>query len=95
MIARIAAVQASPVYMDLERSLDKTISLIGEAASKQATVVVFPETFLQGYPAWLDCCRDVNRWDHEPIYNGLSGSRAALQSKPIKASCNLNSRIVG
>jgi nitrilase len=67
MIARIAAVQAAPVYMDLERSLDKTISLIGKAASEQATVVVFPETFLPGYPAWLDCCRDVNLWDYEPI----------------------------
>ncbi len=67
MIARIAAVQAAPVYMDLERSLDKTVSLIGEAASKQARVVVFPETFLPGYPAWLDRCRDAGLWDHEPI----------------------------
>ena len=67
MIARIAAVQAAPVYMDLERSLDKAISLIGEAASKGATIFVFPETFVPGYPAWLDWCRDVNLWDYEPI----------------------------
>jgi predicted amidohydrolase len=53
--------------MNLQRSLDEAISLIGEAASKRATVAVFPETFLPGYPAWLDWCRDVNLWDHEPI----------------------------
>jgi nitrilase len=22
---------------------------------------------LPGYPAWLDCCRDVALWDHEPV----------------------------
>jgi predicted amidohydrolase len=29
--------------------------------------VVFPETWLPGYPAWLDCCRDVALWDHPPV----------------------------
>jgi predicted amidohydrolase len=28
---------------------------------------VFPETWLPGYPAWLDVCRDVALWDHEPV----------------------------
>ena len=67
MIARVAAVQAKSVYMDLQRSFDKTITLIGEAAAKGASIVVFPETFLPGYPAWLDCCRDVGLWDYEPV----------------------------
>jgi nitrilase len=91
MIARIAAVQAALVYMDLERSLDKAISLIGEAASKQATVVVFPETFLPGYPAWLDCCRDVNLWDHEPIksiYAHLMDNSVEVPGKETDALSN-------
>ena len=29
--------------------------------------MVFPETFLPGYPAWLDCCRDVNLWDSPAV----------------------------
>ncbi|MEK6284939.1 MAG: carbon-nitrogen hydrolase family protein [Acidobacteriota bacterium] len=66
MIVKVAAVQAAPVYMDLARSVEKAISLIAEAASSGAKLIVFPETWLPGYPAWLDCCRDVALWDHEP-----------------------------
>jgi predicted amidohydrolase len=53
--------------MDLERSVEKALKLVGEAASKGAKLIVFPETWLPGYPAWLDCCRDVALWDHEPV----------------------------
>ncbi len=28
---------------------------------------MFPETWLPGYPAWLDCCRDVNLWDSPAV----------------------------
>jgi len=91
MIARIAAVQAAPVYMSLERSPDKAISLIGEAASKRATVVVFPETFVPGYPAWLDWCRDVNLWDYEPIksiYAHLMDNSIEVPGKETDALSN-------
>src|SRR5947199_9525048 len=64
---RIAAIQYGPVYFELERSVEKALSLISEAASLGAKLVVFPETWLPGYPAWLDCCRDVALWDHAPV----------------------------
>jgi nitrilase len=66
MKIKVAAVQAAPVYLDLSRSVEKALSLIAEAARLGAALVVFPETWLPGYPAWLDCCRDVALWDHEP-----------------------------
>jgi predicted amidohydrolase len=66
-IIRVAAIQAAPVYFDLEASLEKAISLIEDAASQGAEFIVFPETWLPGYPAWLDCCRDVALWDHPPV----------------------------
>jgi predicted amidohydrolase len=67
MKVKVAAVQSAPVYMDLNASLEKAERLIGEAASLGAQLVVFPETWLPGYPAWLDCCRDVALWDHYPV----------------------------
>ncbi len=66
-IVVVAAVQAAPIYMNLERSLARAVELIAEAARRRAQLVVFPESWLPGYPAWLDTCRDVARWDHPPM----------------------------
>lgn len=56
---RVAAVQAAPVYMNMDASVDKACKLIKEAADKGAQLVVFPESFLPGYPYWI--------WVDDPI----------------------------
>ena len=66
MTVKVAAIQAAPVYLDLERSVEKALALISDAATQGAQVIVFPETWLPGYPAWLDSCRDMALWDYEP-----------------------------
>ncbi|NMA17842.1 MAG: carbon-nitrogen hydrolase family protein [Clostridiaceae bacterium] len=50
---KAAAVQAAPVYLDLDRSVEKACSLIKEAAAKGADLIGFPDSFLCGYPWWL------------------------------------------
>lgn len=62
-----AIVQEGPVYLDLKQSMEKAESLVREAAGKGAKLIVFGETWLSGYPSWLDYCKDVNFWDHEPV----------------------------
>ena len=47
-----AAIQSSPVYLDPAATVDKAVSLIQEAADHGATLVVFPEVFVPGYPYW-------------------------------------------
>ena len=49
----IATIQASPIFMDLDASIDKACKLIKKAAKKGADVAVFPEAFLPGYPDWV------------------------------------------
>src|SRR5579864_6267470 len=47
----VACVQAEPVILDRERTLDKLEALASEAAGKGAELVVFPETFVPVYPS--------------------------------------------
>jgi len=48
----VAAIQEPPVFLNLKESLAKARELIIEAGSKGAKLVVFPETWLPGYPVW-------------------------------------------
>jgi nitrilase len=48
---RVAAVQATPVILDAEATVDKAVALIGEAAEGGAELVVLPETFVPLYPS--------------------------------------------
>jgi len=61
-----AIIQRSPVFLDLAASVDKAIALTEEAARNGARLITFGETWLPGYPAWLDHCSDVALWDHKP-----------------------------
>ncbi|WP_159942822.1 MULTISPECIES: carbon-nitrogen hydrolase family protein [unclassified Nocardiopsis] len=50
---RVAAVQAEPVWLDVDATVDKTIALIGQAAAHGVSLVAFPETWIPGYPLFL------------------------------------------
>ena len=53
-MVKVAAVQAAPVFLDLEASLQKALALIEKAAAEGARLLVFPEAFLPAWPAWVD-----------------------------------------
>jgi nitrilase len=52
-VVRVAAVQASPVFLDRDATLSKAVTLTGQAAANGARLVVFPEAFVPCYPVWL------------------------------------------
>jgi nitrilase len=82
MIVKVAAVQAAPIYMDLAGSVEKAQTLVSDAARLGAKLVVFPETWLPGYPAWLDCSRDYAVWDHAPTKKVFARLMAASVEVP-------------
>jgi aliphatic nitrilase len=50
---RIAAVQAAPVFLDREATVEKACRLIREAGQNGAQVVGFPEGFIPAHPVWF------------------------------------------
>ena len=51
---RAAVVQASSVFFDREKSIEKTIQLTADAVAKGVELVVFPEAFISAYPRGMD-----------------------------------------
>lgn len=49
----VAAVQATPVFLDRSATLAVAAEAIATAAAAGARLVVFPESFVPGYPDWV------------------------------------------
>jgi nitrilase len=61
---RVAIAQFASVYLDKRASLAKALGLIEQAAKAGARLVAFGETWLPGYPAWLDVCPGAALWEN-------------------------------
>jgi len=83
---KVAIVQAAPVFQNLEASLDLAVGYIAKAASQGARLIVFGETWLPGYPAWLDYCPGAALWNHEPTKEVFAHLRANSVVVPGRAT---------
>jgi nitrilase len=52
-MTKVAIVQRPPVLLDRSATLGKAVQWVAEAAAEGAALVVFPETFVPGYPSWI------------------------------------------
>src|SRR5712691_2720080 len=85
---KVAIVQAAPVFMNLHASLALAVEFIGKAAAQGARLVAFGETWLPGYPAWLDYCPSAALWNHEPtkeVFAELRRNSVAVESPEAQA----------
>jgi nitrilase len=62
---RVAAIQATPVILDAEATVNKAVGLIADAADAGARLAVLPETFVPLYPsnAWAREATSFGGWD--------------------------------
>jgi nitrilase len=51
---RVAAAQARPHWLDPAATTKKVVTWLEHAATQQVELIAFPETFLSGYPMWLE-----------------------------------------
>lgn len=63
-LLEVAIVQAAPIPLAVSDGIEKALRLAKEAIEGGARLVAFGETFLGGYPLWLDEAPGAALWDH-------------------------------
>ena len=82
-VVRVAAVQATPVILDLDASVAKAVGLIAEAAAHGAQLVVFPETFLSLYPSYAWAHLPASGAQGEEFWERFWGSSVAVDGPEV------------
>lgn len=50
---KAAVIQKPPILLDREKTVDRALQAIHESASEGASLLVFPEAYIPGYPTWV------------------------------------------
>src|SRR5882762_11078557 len=85
---RVAIAQCAPIYLDKHGSLAKALDLIQQAAKRGAQIVAFGETWLPGYPAWLDVCPGAALWENvsaKEVFARLRSNSVTVPGEEVHA----------
>ena len=87
----VAAAQLAPAFLNLEAGIDKACQWIAKAGKEDVKILVFPETWLPGYPIWLDSSPEAALWGHPPakeIFQRLIENSPEIPSTLIARLCD-------
>ncbi|MBC2773164.1 carbon-nitrogen hydrolase family protein [Rhizobium sp. AQ_MP] len=87
-MTKIHIVQDTPPLLDLKAAISMAQEKIRVAAADGADLVIFPETWLGGYPSWVF---GMAGWDHAEArhwFGRLVEASLALHSPEAKALCD-------
>jgi nitrilase len=83
-MSKIAVVQESPVILDKAKTLEIAVGFVEQAATRDARLVVFPEAFISGYPAWIWRLRPGGDWNlYEQLHTRLLDSAVDLANNEL------------
>ena len=78
----VAAVQATPEFLDRDATVQKVVRLTKEAAGQGARLIVFPETFIPTYPDWVwRAAAWVRAGNHQYFLGALASALHAYSPK--------------
>jgi nitrilase len=80
---KVAAVQAAPIFLDLEATVTKACDLIGQAAVQGARIVAFPEAFVPGYPLWVWFVPPGKTHPLRTLYHALHSNAVAIPGPEV------------
>lgn len=86
---RIAIIQKAPVFLDREKTIAIATEAIRDAAAGGAKLVVFPEAFIAGYPAWIWRLRPGGDMGlSEQLHAALIKSAVSIADGDLAPLCN-------
>lgn len=53
MPTKVAVIQKPPVLLHRDKTIEQAVGSINEAAGAGATLLIFPEAYIPGYPTWI------------------------------------------
>jgi len=84
-MSKIAVIQESPAFLDREKTIKKAAELVQTAAANGAQLIVFPEAFIPGYPAWIWRLRPGRDWDtSETLHARLLNNAVTVNSDELR-----------
>lgn len=87
-MTKIAVVQHPPCLLDRSATITRAVQLIQEAAGAGAQLVIFPEAFIPGYPAWIWRLRPGGDWGlSEELHARLLDNAVALGGDDLHPLC--------
>lgn len=84
---KVAVVQAAPVFLDREATVDKACSLIAEVGAAGAKLAVFPECFIPGYPLWVWFIPPGETHALRELYTELLANSVSIPSEASDRLC--------
>lgn len=81
---RVAAVQATPSYLDREGTLDIVVEHVLAAGADGSDLVVLPESFVPGYPDWVWRRKP---WDDADWYARFADQAVDLSGPVLEKVC--------
>jgi nitrilase len=84
---KVAAVQASPVFLDKKTTVDKACKLIYEAGKNGAKLAVFPEAFIPAYPDWVWVVKPYEAKLLNKYYSLLLENSLTIPGEEVKKLC--------
>jgi len=102
---KIAIIQEAPSVLNKKQTILKAVDIINEVSAKGAQLIVFPEAYIPGYPAWIWRLRPGGDWGNSELLHGrllnnavdlssndLQPIQQAAKENQVTIVCGLNER---
>mgnify|MGYP001464071660 CR=1 FL=1 len=83
-MSTLAVIQKVPAFLNKEQTIARAVASVAEAAAGGARLVIFTETFIPGYPAWIWRLRPGGDWAlSEELYQRLWTNAVDLETDDL------------